>query len=172
MRAKGRVRPLPARLAPADDSSVEASLVFRERLGRSLVTGVMPLLPVGTCCTSEFGASFSEVGRTVLAATGFPVLEFAFGSLASDGSEPRYGLRGRELATGYGIADGAGGGSPGCPGATMPGPVPVSTAPPVWPSVRLATTGGATAMSWTCPSPLEDSSCDANGAIDPLPWLS
>jgi hypothetical protein len=168
----GRLTPLPGRLAPEDDTAVEESLVFREGLGRSLVTGVMPLLPGATCCTSEFGATFSEVGPTVLAATGFPVLDVAFGSLASDGSELRYGLRGRELATGYGITDEAGGGSPGCPGATMLGAVPISTTAPVWPSVRPVTTGGATATSPTCPWSLEDSSCDANGAIGPLPWLS
>jgi hypothetical protein len=172
MRAKGSVTPSPGRLTPEYDSSVEASLVFRERPERSLVTGLMPLLPGRACCTSEFGATYSEVRRTVLAVAGFPVLDVAAGSLASDGSELRYGLRGRELAKGSWFADETVGGSPGCPDATMPGPVPVSKAAPVWPSVRPATAGGATAMGWTCSWPLEDSSCDANGAIDPLPWLS
>jgi hypothetical protein len=104
--ARGRLTTLAGALALEYERSAEASFPFRELLGRSLITGPMLLtlllLLLAPRGPPEPGATFSDVWLTAPATTELPVVGVAPGSLAGDvdGSEVRYGPRGRDPATG------------------------------------------------------------------------
>jgi hypothetical protein len=143
------------------DSSAEASFAFRELLERSVVTGPA-LLVLVLRGPPEPGVTFSGVGLTMLATTGFAAVDVdvdvAAGSLPSDAPEARYGLRGRDPTIGSWVVDKAFDGSLSCAAATLacPVPVPVSWVAPVWLSVCPETTAGATALTGTSSWPPGD----------------